>query len=579
MPITKKHGSAKSGLGAAIVNQKKKAAEKSRQDYLAGRAPNNIGPASDGRSVLEQNTLDEFIQQANLAQQDFEAERPSASLVEAEERQTIVRAKPMVVGNAPPEVARKVPIPRRPDWSGMSKEELEKEEGISIVSWRKLLATMEEEHGFVMTPYEKNLDFWRQLWRTIEKSDIVVQIVDARDPLFYRNEDMERYVKEVATHKQAMLLINKSDFLEPALRERWRHFFTSQGTNVLFFSALRELRRQDPSGAEQQAHGSHDDFALAPHGPLIDDPNVIDCDQLIEKLKTMLREVDNSSDDHKPTVGFVGFPNVGKSSVINALFGSKKTSMSRQPGKTKHFQTLEMSEQGLTLCDCPGLVFPSVVATKAHLVVNGTIPLDQLNSFADSIELVVRKMGAEKVARHYGCEAELVKANKELRTATDATEASRVILQALARARGHLLRSSVPDENWSAKRILKDFVTGALLCCEEPPTSAKAPPAFQPPARVDQSKGTRTVLDGKSEGISTEVMKKVASVPIPDSDEDDLKEEGALDGSDLEDLTDFLREMGSVQEKPMTKRAQRMSRKKAEKGSRKEMISVKGRAQ
>ena len=38
--------------------------------------------------------------------------------------------------------------------------------------------------------------------------------------------------------------------------------------------------------------------------------------------------------------------------------------MSRQPGKTKHFQTIELPQRKLRLCDCPGLVFPSVVATK-----------------------------------------------------------------------------------------------------------------------------------------------------------------------------------------------------------------------
>jgi large subunit GTPase 1 len=289
-------------------------------------------------------------------------------------------------------------------------------------------------------------------------------------------------------------------------------------------------------------------------------------------LQALLKDAENSGDDRKPTVGFVGFPNVGKSSVINALFGSKKTSMSRQPGKTKHLQTLEMLEQGITLCDCPGLVFPSAVTTKAHLVINGTVPLDQLNSFADPIELVVGKMGADKVAKHYGCEAELVKANKELRTATDAVEAARVILQALARARGHLLRSSVPDENWSAKRVLKDFVTGALLYCEEPPTRTKATPVFQPPPRIDEDKGAAVV--GTSGDANAEVTKKAASVPIPDSDDEDLKE---VDGSDLEDLTDFLREVGStaLQEKPMTKRAIRMSRKKAEKGARNDL---KGRA-
>jgi large subunit GTPase 1 len=303
---------------------------------------------------------------------------------------------------------------------------------------------------------------------------------------------------------------------------------------------------------------------------------------LFQQLKGHLKAVEKPSDGRKPTVGFVGFPNVGKSSVINALFGSKKTSMSRQPGKTKHFQTLEMPEQGLTLCDCPGLVFPSAVATKAHLVINGTIPLDQLNSFADPIELIVRKMGAEKVAKHYGCEAELAAAIKELRNAADPEEAARVILQALARARGHLLRARVPDETWSARRILKDLVTGALLYCEEPPTPVKAPPAkappiFQPPPRQEQTEGTSSTAK-PGEVTNKEVTEKAASIPIPDSD-DELKEEADLDGSDLEDLSAFLRETGSLGgQQNVTKRAQRMNRKRTEKGGhhlgRKEMISV-----
>lgn len=37
-------------------------------------------------------------------------------------------------------------------------------------------------------------------------------------------------------------------------------------------------------------------------------------------------------------VGLTGYPNVGKSSTINALFGSKKTAVAPTPGKTKHFQ-------------------------------------------------------------------------------------------------------------------------------------------------------------------------------------------------------------------------------------------------
>lgn len=61
----------------------------------------------------------------------------------------------------------------------------------------------------------------------------------------------------------------------------------------------------------------------------------------------------------KIQVGMVGYPNVGKSSVINALFGKKKVAVASMPGKTKHFQTLSLSDT-VTLCDCPGLVFPRI---------------------------------------------------------------------------------------------------------------------------------------------------------------------------------------------------------------------------
>merc|ERR1711971_1216315 len=68
--------------------------------------------------------------------------------------------------------------------------------------------------------------------------------------------------------------------------------------------------------------------------------------------------------------------------------------MSRTPGKTKHLQTLELPDFGITLCDCPGLVFPSVVATKAHLAINGTVPLTELREPLPSARLVVEKVAS-----------------------------------------------------------------------------------------------------------------------------------------------------------------------------------------
>ena len=69
-------------------------------------------------------------------------------------------------------------------------------------------------------------------------------------------------------------------------------------------------------------------------------------------------------------VGLTGYPNVGKSSTINALFGAKKAAVAATPGKTKHFQTLNINAK-LTLCDCPGLVLPRYAASKAEMVAAG----------------------------------------------------------------------------------------------------------------------------------------------------------------------------------------------------------------
>lgn len=88
----------------------------------------------------------------------------------------------------------------------------------------------------MLTPFERNLEVWRQLWRTCERSDLIVQIVDARNPLNFRSVDLERYVLELneenggelkedddeedeekeagpKPERRNLLLINKSDLL------------------------------------------------------------------------------------------------------------------------------------------------------------------------------------------------------------------------------------------------------------------------------------------------------------------------------------------------------------------------------
>jgi len=74
-----------------------------------------------------------------------------------------------------------------------------------------------------LTPFERNLEVWRQLWRVLERSQLVVQIVDARNPLRFRCEDLENYVYDVEGaegergtgkgKRTTLLLVNKADLL------------------------------------------------------------------------------------------------------------------------------------------------------------------------------------------------------------------------------------------------------------------------------------------------------------------------------------------------------------------------------
>lgn len=83
---------------------------------------------------------------------------------------------------------------------------------------------MEDRESLLLTPFERNLAVWRQLWRTLERSHLVVQIVDARNPLGFRCEDLETYVKEIGSEnagessvgagkRRSLVLVNKADLL------------------------------------------------------------------------------------------------------------------------------------------------------------------------------------------------------------------------------------------------------------------------------------------------------------------------------------------------------------------------------
>ncbi len=146
--------------------------------------------------------------------------------------------------------------------------------------------------------------------------------------------------------------------------------------------------------------------------------------------------------------------------------GAKKVSVSATPGKTKHFQTLKLSEE-VVLCDCPGLVFPNFASTKAELVCNGILPIDQLREYTGPGGLVASRIPQAFLENVYGMKI----VARPIEEGGTGTPTAGEVLRAYAKARGFNTQgaSSIPDQSRAARYILKDYVTGKLLYCHPPP--------------------------------------------------------------------------------------------------------------
>uniref|UniRef100_A0A0M3K1E5 60S ribosomal protein L27 n=1 Tax=Anisakis simplex TaxID=6269 RepID=A0A0M3K1E5_ANISI len=304
--------------------------------------------------------LDEFLAKATLASTEFTAERlTDFRLIENATNCSLpTRGDISSSLELQKKYSHRLLIPRRPSkrlWE--TPEQLNALENENFLEWRKSIAELQEVDGLVLTPFERNLELWRQLWRVIERSDIVVQIVDARNPLLFRNADLESYVKECDPAKHNIILINKADLLTDRQIDLWRKWFLQNNIDVIFWSALEEQKQQSKlesleeqeetleeqgnddgdqakTPSESESGGAGSDGGIPEHGQI-----------LIAYLKRVGRAASVDIASNRLVVGMVGYPNVGKSSTINRILGIKKVSTSSTPGKTRHLQTVIIDNQ------------------------------------------------------------------------------------------------------------------------------------------------------------------------------------------------------------------------------------------
>lgn len=570
--------SKRSDLGRALLKRKERdreAAQNGMSNNAAqraaavGRHSVNYDDSTRLHSVLDATDLEELMLNATTANEGFAAERYPGPLAP----QTVV-VTPMrrneVLSSAEKERRRALDrtalrIPRRPPWgASTTPDELASREMAGFLKWRRKIATTEEEHemsstigGPMMTPFEKNLEVWRQLWRVVERSDVVIQIVDARNPLLYYCEDLHRYVAE-EMGRSHLLLLNKADLLSERMITRWETYFKSHRIDALFFSAFKSSVNE-----------------------VLDDSRVVGVQQLINILHAYERKAPQLQENQRLVVGMCGYPNVGKSSTINVLLEwvagpeqestpntdsamdgemhesptqtesslsddvqtmsepfsesstkiaphkhIKRVAVSSTPGKTKHFQTLVLTPSVL-LCDCPGLVFPNFSSSKSELIISGVLSIDQMRGdYHTPVSLIASRIPASIFSLVYGIRFPSL--SDGLTTDTDSSllaesghVSATVLLETHARARGFMTDHNRPDTSRSARVLLKDYVNGRIIFAHAPPPREDEEGESGVGPAVFAKKGGRLMHKQIEEtGTSHERYIKTKNVHVPQTNVD-----------------------------------------------------------
>merc|ERR1711862_913890 len=176
-------------------------------------------------------------------------------------------------------------------------------------------------------------------------------------------------------------------------------------------------------------------------------------------LISLLRQFGKLNSDKKQiSVGVIGYPNVGKSSVINTLISKKGCKVAPIPGETKIWQYITLFKR-ISLIDCPGVVVDTAGDTETDSVLKGVVRAERLQNPEEFVDAIVASVKREHIAAHYQIPKEgneTWKNNEEL-------------VEMIARRSGRLLKGGEPCRRSAAIMLVNDFQRGRLPHFIAPP--------------------------------------------------------------------------------------------------------------
>jgi len=149
---------------------------------------------------------------------------------------------------------------------------------------------------------------------------VLIYVLDARNPNGTRTRSLEEHLKKNCPNKHLVFVLNKCDLVPTSVPQRWVKYLQNYAPTLAFQASITN------------SFGK---------GSVI---------QLLKQFDMLHKEKKSIS------VGFIGYPNVGKSSVINTLMKKACCKVAPIPGETKVWQYITLTKR-IYLIDCPGIVY------------------------------------------------------------------------------------------------------------------------------------------------------------------------------------------------------------------------------
>lgn len=291
--------------------------------------------------------------------------------------------------------------------------------------------------------------FYKELVKVVEASDVILEVLDARDPLGTRCVDMEKMVMKSGYDKHLVLLLNKIDLVPREAVEKWLKYLREEFPAVAFKCNTQEQRSN---------LGWKSSSKSAKTSNLLQTSDCLGAETLIKLLKNYSRshEIKKSI-----TVGVIGLPNVGKSSLINSLKRSHVVNVGSTPGLTRSMQEVQL-DKNVKLLDCPGVVMLKSVESDSSVALRNCKRIEKLDDPVGPVKEILKL-----------CPDRLLVTLYKIPSFDSVDD----FLQKVATVRGRLKKGGIVDVDAAARIVLHDWNEGKIPYYTMPPARNQGEPS------------------------------------------------------------------------------------------------------